>query len=273
MSLHRLVRSRPAWVAALAFGLAIGSPHMTDGKAFVRAHPPSSAPPSTPWVTAPPLAAPLGAPEARTQPQETDDEMRPARIELGRGGQDLLLSGDLDEGIAVRVGAILATHPRIKRLHLTSDGGLVEEAMALGRLVTARGLSTYVPESCASACTLVFAHGRRRYLAVGGQLGYHAPYEVGADGRMIALDPAPERAAYRAAGLPRSFVARVMTVAPADIWVPDAAKLRAAGIVTDYVAADRFPAAAASSAHSSRAAARYAGDRGSRRRVSMADSR
>ncbi len=122
-------------------------------------------------------------------PAPEDDET-PARLTLGPGGRDLHLTGDLTEGIAARVAQVLAVHPRVERLHLTSDGGLVEEASSLAGIVTARRLSTVVRDTCISACTLVFVHGRRRYLMVGGRLGFHAPYEVGPDGRMQAVDPA-----------------------------------------------------------------------------------
>lgn len=165
----------------------------------------------------------------------------PARLTVGPGGRDLRLAGDLTEGVAARVAALLAAHPQIARLHLTSDGGLVEEGAAIGALVAARGLATYVPDACASACTLIFVRGRTRYLATGGRLGFHAPYEIGAQGRMRPVNSAPERAAYRAAGLPAAFVARALAVPPAGIWIPAAAELRAAGIVTEVVGPDRFP--------------------------------
>jgi hypothetical protein len=142
--------------------------------------------------------------------------------------------------VAARVAGILAAHPRIARIHLTSDGGLLEEGAAIGALVAARGLATYVPDACASVCTLIFIRGRTRCLATGGRLGFHAPYAVGAQGRMHAVDPAPERAAYRAAGLPRAFVARALAVPPAEIWIPEAEVLRAAGIVTESVGPERL---------------------------------
>jgi len=165
----------------------------------------------------------------------------PARVAVGPDGRDLRLAGDLTAGVAARVADLLATHPGVERIHLTSDGGLVAEGAAIGALVAARGLATYVPDVCVSACTLIFVRGRARLLAAGGRLGFHAPYIVGAHGRMRPVDPAPERAAYRAAGLPRAFVARALAVPPAGIWIPDAARLRAAGIVTAIVGPDRLP--------------------------------
>ncbi|MFD0935174.1 hypothetical protein ACFQ12_08255, partial [Methylobacterium trifolii] len=166
---------------------------------------------------------------------------RPARIGLGAGGADVRLSGDLLEGTADRLGALLAAHPEVVRIHLTSEGGLVDEGLALGELIAARGLSTYVPDYCVSACTLAFVRGRERYLRNQGRLGFHAPYETGPDGRIVQLDGAPERGAYVAAGADPDFVARALAVASEDIWIPEAGDLIRARVVTQVVDAHRFP--------------------------------
>ena len=164
-----------------------------------------------------------------------------ARVALGPGGRDIRLAGDLTEGVAARVAVLLAANPSVERIHLTSDGGLVDEAEALGALVAERGLATYVPDACASACTLVFVRGRGRYLAIGGQLGFHAPFEFGPGGQIETVDPGAERSAYLAAGVAPDFVARTMAVAPDDIWIPEPSQLREAGVVTELVESDRFP--------------------------------
>ncbi|KQP51432.1 hypothetical protein [Methylobacterium sp. Leaf108] len=172
---------------------------------------------------------------------ETDDAEPAARVTLGPGGRDLRLAGDLMEGVSARVAALLAENPGVRRIHLTSGGGLVSEGMSLGSLVAAHGLATYVPDDCASACTLVFVRGTRRYLGTGGRLGFHAPYETGPSGRSPVLDPAPERAAYRDAGIAADFVAEALAVASDDMWTPEPERLVRAGVVTDVVGTDRFP--------------------------------
>lgn len=176
-----------------------------------------------------------------TEVPASDAPEIPARVALGPGGRDLRLSGDLTEGVAAKVSTLLAANPAIERIHLTSDGGLVAEATAIAEAVAARGLSTYVPDVCASACTLIFVRGRHRYLAEDGRLGFHAPYDAEEGGRMTPVDATPERAAYRAAGVAEDFVARALTVPPSDIWVPQPTQLREAGIVTEIVRTDRFP--------------------------------
>ena len=145
------------------------------------------------------------------------------------------------DGVATRVAALLAAHPDVRRIHLTSDGGLVAEGLALGRLIAERGLDTYVPDACASACTLAFVRGHARYLGAGGRLGFHAPYETGPFGRAVAVDARVERAAYRAAGLDADFTAEALAVSPDALWMPEAERLIQAGAVTEIVETDRFP--------------------------------
>jgi hypothetical protein len=187
------------------------------------------------------VSAPVPEPATRAERSGEEPSEVAARVVLGPGGRDIRLAGDLIEGVAARVATLLAANPGVERIHLTSDGGLVDEAVALGALVAERRLATYVSDACASACTLVFVRGRARYLLTGARLGFHAPYELGVGGRIVTVDPAAERAAYLAAGLASDFVARTMTVAPADIWIPEPSRLLEAGVVTEMVESDHFP--------------------------------
>ncbi|MFH6783851.1 MULTISPECIES: hypothetical protein [Methylobacterium] len=161
-----------------------------------------------------------------------DSDGPPARVTLGPGGRDVRLWGDLNDGTAERLRRLLDAHPGVTRLHLTSDGGLVDEGAAIGELVAARGLSTYVPDYCVSACTLAFVRGRERIIMGDSRLGFHAPYEPGAFGRMIQVDASEERGRYLAAGLEPAFVDQALGTPSRDIWIPDPARLRAAGVVT-----------------------------------------
>jgi hypothetical protein len=59
---------------------------------------------------------------------------------------------------------------------LASNGGDIDSAMDLGRLLRKRGIFTYVAKNdqCLSACVFAFMGGERR--GVGGRLGIHRPY-------------------------------------------------------------------------------------------------
>ncbi|MCJ2036186.1 hypothetical protein [Methylobacterium sp. J-068] len=165
----------------------------------------------------------------------------PARIALGPHGRDVRLAGEIGEGSAERLATLLAAHHDVTRIHLTSEGGLVEEATAIGDLIAARGLATYVPDYCVSACTLAFVRGSARYLVTNGRLGFHAPYDPGLFGQIVQADGAAERAAYVAAGVDPDFATQALGVASDSLWIPEAARLVQARVVTEIVDTDRFP--------------------------------
>ncbi|WP_342149742.1 hypothetical protein [Methylorubrum sp. SB2] len=168
-------------------------------------------------------------------------ESAPTRVAVGPGGRDVRLAGELTDGVAERLARLLDASPQVERIHLTSEGGLVDEGAAIGALVARRGLVTYVPDYCVSACTLAFVRGRERLVLPGSRLGFHAPYESGPFGIEIEADSAPERAAYLAAGLEPSFVDAALRVRPDELMIPDAARLVTARVATGVVDAYRFP--------------------------------
>jgi hypothetical protein len=165
----------------------------------------------------------------------------PARIALGPYGRDIRFAGEIGTGTAVRLAELLAAHPEVTRIHLTSEGGLVEEATAIGDLIAARRLDTYVPDYCVSACTLAFVRGAERYLVTSGRLGFHAPYDPGLFGQVVQADASAERAAYVAAGVDPAFAARALGVASDSLWIPEPASLVQARVATELVDTDRFP--------------------------------
>lgn len=205
-------------------------------------------------------AAILKAAYARLSPEledwlQTREPAIPARIVLGPAGRDVRLSGEIGDGAAARLAHVLDANPAVERVHLTSEGGLVDEAAAMGDLIAARGLVTYVPDYCVSACTLAFVRGRERYLLAGGRLGFHAPYDPGLFGEAFQADGDAERRAYVAAGVEAGFAAQAVAVPSQDIWLPDAARLIEARVITGSVDTYRFPDSTLD-ADASRAAAR-----------------
>src|SRR6185369_12618268 len=94
-------------------------------------------------------------------------------LRLIRDGSEAEIAGGLKFGVAAQAAALFASAPNLKVLHLNSPGGRVGEAIELAELVRARGLATYSATSCVSACTVVFAAGRERYLRAGARLGFH----------------------------------------------------------------------------------------------------
>lgn len=160
---------------------------------------------------------------------------------LGPGGTDIRLSGDIAEGTAERLRALLGAHPTVSRIHLTSDGGLADEGQAVGEVIAAHKLATYVPDYCVSACTLAFVAGRERIVMEGARLGFHRPFYEGVLGQNFAGDASVQRAAYLAAGLTPSFVDAALQVAPDDVWFPTTRELLGAHVATRVVDRYRLP--------------------------------
>ena len=75
---------------------------------------------------------------------EGDPSISDGEFKILAGGTELSFAGGIKHGVAAELGQILKTAPDIRVLHLTSEGGRVQEAVKLFRLVVERGLETYV---------------------------------------------------------------------------------------------------------------------------------
>jgi hypothetical protein len=139
------------------------------------------------------------------------------------------LDGEFQAGIARDFMRVLASAPDAETVELASPGGWVAEAVRVAEQIERRGLATRVSGQCSSACTLAFAGGTRRALAAGGMLGFHA----GSAATGIGDGNREFNAWMLYRGVDPEFLLASNSVPPKDIWVPDAATLRAAGILTE----------------------------------------
>lgn len=100
-------------------------------------------------------------------------------------------------------------------------------------LIKARGLSTFVKDSCVSACTVVFLGGKERGLFTGGgKLGFHQVSFRGmtAADRRTAIER--EIARLQSFGISRGFAERAMKTPPSGMWYPDNDELLREKVVT-----------------------------------------
>lgn len=164
-----------------------------------------------------------------------DDADDPAILALGPAPAEIRLDGAITEGTARRLRRMLRANPEVKLVSLTSEGGLVDEAEQIGDIVAAHGLSTYIPDYCASACTLVFVRGQERLIATGGRIGFHAPWVADASGREVQVGSEEETQSYLSAGVAPDFTAEAMKVPSSDIWFPDPPRLLSARVATSVV--------------------------------------
>ena len=111
------------------------------------------------------LAFPAAAAEIRT-------------VRAPSGDATLELSGIIEPGDDARIAAAASGRPRPAAVSLSSLGGNVQAALAIGALVRREGLRTVVPARavCASACGLVWLAGTPRAMGEESHVGLHAAY-------------------------------------------------------------------------------------------------
>lgn len=93
------------------------------------------------------------------------------------GGTIILISGEIVPGDEQQFRAVAETVSGDVPVVLRSPGGSVQAAIAIGRMVQARGLTTFVGRlgQCSSACTLIWLSGRHAVIQRNSYLAFHAP--------------------------------------------------------------------------------------------------
>lgn len=130
----------------------------------------------TPRRDTPQPPVPLG-PQTVPLPDGMPERLTAERLMLG-GRDVLLLTGAIAEGDAERIVTTLDADGDPEVIALHSPGGIVKDALALGREVRARGIDTAVLSGsiCMSACPFLFASGVERAASRGGAVGLHQIY-------------------------------------------------------------------------------------------------
>src|SRR6516165_11776976 len=105
-----------------------------------------------------------------------DDPRMPAySLRIMRNGTEAEITGGFKYGLTDDFSKLLKASRQIRVVHLNSIGGRIGEAEKLYNLIRDRQLITYVNFQCLSACTIVFAGGKERYISKRGVLGFHEP--------------------------------------------------------------------------------------------------
>jgi hypothetical protein len=92
------------------------------------------------------------------------------------GVEVMAAEGRIDVGAVDRLKPILAKHPNLYEIWLSSPGGDARAGNALGRLIRdTLDVTTRIPAgwACYSACNFVFMGGRSRFIDPGGEFIVH----------------------------------------------------------------------------------------------------
>jgi len=95
---------------------------------------------------------------------------------LVHGGTTVFIRGEIVPGDERQFRAVAETVSDDVPVVLRSPGGYIPSAIAIGRIVRARGLTTFVGRAglCASACPLIWLSGRHAVIQRNSYLGFHA---------------------------------------------------------------------------------------------------
>jgi len=164
-----------------------------------------------------------------------DTRVGPHAFHVLANGTTLEFSGGITFGVAKEMDEFLGAMSNVRWVQLNSIGGRILEAQKMSDIIKRRGLSTFVSQTCVSACTIVFLGGKDRLLLSSGRLGFHQPAFRGmtmAD-RTIAIST--EEARLQRFGLSPQFAERANAAPPNDMWYPDKDELVREGVVTRLV--------------------------------------
>jgi hypothetical protein len=161
-----------------------------------------------------------------------DTRLGAHQFKVMNNGTMLDFSGGISFGTAKEFEIMLKAMDDVRTVRLNSNGGRIAEAQKVADLIRARGLSTYVTQQCASACTIMFLGGKQRQLHATARLGFHQPYFRGmtANDQRIAI--AREEARLQSFGLSAAFAERANAAAPSGMWFPEQSELLRERVVT-----------------------------------------
>lgn len=136
----------------------------------------------------------------------------------------------------------LRNNPQVDTIVLKSPGGDTTAGRRVADQLYARNFTTFVTEGCASACTLIFAGGKRRAVGEQGQLGFHATSVILMDPMMTRLmnsftfrHDSLNAETYRRAGISEPFIERAINTPSTDLWVPPHQVLINEGVIHEVV--------------------------------------
>jgi hypothetical protein len=143
-------------------------------------------------------------------------------------GVVLRLRGDFRDGDYARFKSHFRKTAAVVGLDLSSDGGIVEEAVPIANLARQNRLSVYVAEKCSSVCVFVFFAGAKRYRAHNSRIGVHSVSNSRAieDQSSIRLTLKLARLSAKL-GAPESAIGKFVTTRPSNITYLDEGDLSA----------------------------------------------
>ena len=115
----------------------------------------------------------LGAPSARLQAATL--ELAGVHV-LGSERTFLRIEGVIEQGDWWRFTKALKAHPDVTGVLLSSDGGELDDGLAIAKHIYKKHLDTMVTGECHSVCTVMFLAGTSRFISTAARLTMHSAY-------------------------------------------------------------------------------------------------
>jgi len=156
--------------------------------------------------------------------------------ELSIQENTLLLDGKFSYGISKDFEQVLDESPQVKTITFFSQGGLEYEARNISSIIKERGLNTYVPEYCVSACTSAFIGGKKRQMSSKALLGFHQGKSA-LNNNKFSEEEAKDNLYdtikfYKQNGIDKEFVKRFNRIPVEELWYPRDEELLKSGVIT-----------------------------------------
>jgi ATP-dependent protease ClpP protease subunit len=152
-------------------------------------------------------------------------------FQIRADGKSLLLKGGINDGTAESLAKALDLAPSVSTIVLQSTGGWIRQGNMIAKVISDRGLSTYVEQECSSACTIAFLAGKQRAGEPNARIGFHSFKSIGGD-VTDSTNAATAQQTYSRAGLSTAFIAKVVATSHDKMWYPSHDELLAEGVLT-----------------------------------------
>ena len=160
-------------------------------------------------------------------------------IKVLNEGKEVELSGGIKGGISEEFLTVLKAVNSIEVVHVNLyEGGMVDEAMQLNKIIHEYELSTYVSGECVSACTIVYLGGKKRFLNKHARLGFHTYSVPGVKDEEMNLYES--KSFLRKLGIGNNFINRIFNTPSDEMWYPTADELVKANVVHRVVDGNEF---------------------------------
>jgi hypothetical protein len=137
----------------------------------------------------------------------------------GSGGSTIIIfDGEIQQGDAQRFRALVAARS-IQGIIIRSSGGLISEALDVGRVVADMRIPVQAQNICASACTLILLSSPNRLMTRDTRIGFHSAATASGEAHSATVSLSR---IYRDLGVPNEVLGGLVTHRPSEMyWITD----------------------------------------------------